>query len=411
MRKWLISLFIFLGPLGNLLTPGAFPNAFRSYYFVLLGFPLFFNRIDKKQHKLFFLLLPFFLYSLLSSMWVDEGVINTLQRFFLLFFQFLFVLGAASYVQNQKDALTLYLKAFFVSLIMGYIFFLGFYLKAFSFTTIERFSVLGQFAYGLLRFSIGSYPNEYGIVASFAFAALLLWISQDKKESIPLPFSRVTTIIFLGLTCIALLLTTTRSAYVACFLSVFYISWIRKKVLLWVSLLSLSVLGILKAFNISVIRFILVGFDWMQVSQGSMGSRLVLWDKAWEEFSSRALWGKGFAAFADLHNVYFQLLAELGLVGVFLLLGALMCAFFKRKVFFLLPQQELTSEDLFIKRVRMMGMMHILWFALTNHNLNHHLTWFVILLYLASWLPKKVEISPLENIQKVTELSLFMHKK
>lgn len=193
MKKWLIYLFIFLGPLGNLLTPGGLPPAFRTYYFVLLGFPLFFNRIDQKQHKLFFLLLPFFLYCFVSSMLVDEEAFYATYRFFLLFFQFLFVLGAAAYINSQKEALTIYLKSFFISLIVGYTFLFGFYMKLISFETIERFSVLGQFGYGMLRFSIGSYPNEYGIVASFVSAVLLLSLSQKWKA---LPFSRTTTIIF-----------------------------------------------------------------------------------------------------------------------------------------------------------------------------------------------------------------------
>lgn len=404
MRKWLLYLFIFLGPLGNLLTPGVLPAAFRTYYFVLLGFPFFFNRIDQKQHKLFFLLLPFFLYCFVSSMFVDEEALYATYRFFLLFFQFLFVLGAAAYLNSQREALTLYLKSFFISLIVGYIFFFGFYMKLISFETIERFSVLGQFGYGMLRFSIGSYPNEYGIVASFVSAVLLLSLSQKWKA---LPFSKTTSTIFLGLTYIALLLTTTRSAYVACFLSICYIFWIRKKVLLWASVFSLSVLGILKLFNISIIRFILFGFDWMQATQGSMGSRVVLWSQTWEEFSSQVLWGKGFAAFADLHNVYFQLLAELGLVGLCLLIGALLCAFFKRRVLLFFPKEELTPEELFAKRVRRIGMMHVLWFALTNHNLNHHLTWLIFLFYFASWIYIKNDNSVTFYNKKVTELSFF----
>ncbi|MFS8564230.1 MAG: O-antigen ligase family protein [Rhabdochlamydiaceae bacterium] len=271
-------------------------------------------------------------------------------------------------------------------------------MKLISFETIERFSVLGQFGYGMLRFSIGSYPNEYGIVASFVSAVLLLSLSQKWKA---LPFSRTTTIIFLGLTYIALLLTTTRSAYVACFLSICYIFWFRKKVLLWASLFSLSVLGILKLFNISIIQFILFGFDWMQVTQGSMGSRVILWSQTWEEFSSQALWGKGFAAFADLHNVYFQLLGELGLVGICLLIGALTCAFFKRRVLLFFPKEELTPEELFAKCVRRVGMMHVLWFALTNHNLNHHLTWLIFLFYFASWISaKQATCKPLRFISE-----------
>jgi O-antigen ligase len=388
MRKHLINLFIFLGPLGNLLTPGVFPSAFRTYYFVLLGFPFLFNRLDKKQQKLLFLLLPFFLYCLLSSVW--GGNLNALPRFFLLFFQFLFVLGAASYLNNQKEALAFYLKSFFISVIVGYVFFLGFYLRLLSFATIERFSVLGQFGYGLLRFSIGSYPNEYGIVASFICAVLLLWLSQ---KDVHLQMSRKIGVVFLGLTSIALLLTTTRSAYVACFLSIIYVAWIKKRVLLWAVFLSVGMLGFLKIFNVNILKFIIFGFDFIQVTEGSMGSRVILWQEAWEEFFSQALWGQGFAAFTDAHNVYLQLMAELGLIGAVLLLVALSLSFFKRRTLFPLIKKKQDAEELFLKRVRLLGIMHVLWFALTNHNLNHHLTWFVILLYLASWLSKEVEIS------------------
>ena len=389
MKAFLLRLFIVLGPLGNIFTPAVFPNAFRTYYFILLGFPFFLNSLDKKQLKLLFLATPFFLYCFLSSILGLSEEPESLVRFFLFLSQFLFVWAAASYLKNQTEALNLYLKSFFLSLIIGYGFFIGFYLGLFSFATIERFSVLGQFGYGLLRFSIGSYPNEYGIVASFVTSVLLLMMINDEDRI----FSKATTIIFLGLTVMALLLTTTRSAYIACLASFLSIAWIKKKAFLWASGIILCMIGLLKIFKINIISFILLGFNLAQTSQGSMGSRLLLWQEALEAFLSHGFFGQGFGSFSNAHNVYFQLIVELGLIGCLLLVALLMLAFFKRRGLFFYPQEKMTSAELFSKRVRRLGMMHVLWFALTNHNLNHHLTWFVILLWLSSWLSKRVEIS------------------
>ena len=401
MRELLIRLFVFLGPLGNLLTPRIFPSAFRTYYFILLSFPFLLNRLDKKQQKLLFLFLPFFLYCLLSSLFVAN--FETLNRFCLLLFQFLFVLGAAGYLKSQNEALTLYLKAFFVSVVVGYIFFLGFYLGAFSFATIERFSVLAQMGYGLLRFSIGSYPNEYGIVSSFVCAILLLWLSQ---REVNLPLSRKVGAFFLVLTWIALLLTTTRSAYVACFLSIIYIACLKKRVFLWAASLGMAMLAFLKMFNVSILKFIFFGFNFLQVTQGSMGSRVALWQEASDEFFSQALWGNGFASFTDAHNVYLQLIAELGIVGVLLLTCALILTFVKRRVLFPWKKRAFNADELFAKRVRFLGLMHVLWFAMTNHNLNHHLTWFIFLFYLSHWVLKGAEISQPNRVDNSAQLDV-----
>ncbi len=385
MKHFLVRLFVVLGPLGNIFTPGIFPAAFRTYYFILLGFPFLFTYLHKKQQKLLFLLIPLFIYAFISSLYVDFLAPEeefSLMRWGLLLSQFLFVLGATSYIKDQVEILSLYLKSFFLSLMINSVFFIGFYLDIFSFATIERFSVLGQFGYGLLRFSIGSYPNEYGIVASFVASVLFLMII-DKRYRI---FSKIVTVFFLGMTLMAVILTTTRSAYVACCMSFLSIAWIKKRALLWASVMGLCAMILLKVFNISLVDVILFGFDVGQISQGSMGARLILWDEALQEFLSHGFFGKGFATFTDLHNVYLQLLVELGIIGCFLLIGALALALCKRER---TPFVQMSFQDVFLQRVQRLGMAHVLWFALTNHNLNHHLTWFVILL----WLSKEVGIS------------------
>lgn len=387
LKGFLVRLFVILGPLGTIATPGIFPAAFRTYYFILLGFPFLLTPLDKKQQKILFLLMPVFIYAFLSSScahFLSPEDDLSLMRWALLLFQFLFVLGAASYVKNQVEILSLYLKSFFLSLIINIVFFIGFYLDIFSFATIERFSVLGQFGYGLLRFSIGSYPNEYGIVASFVASVLFLMIIDEKHRI----FSKIVTVFYLALTLMAVILTTTRSAYISCCMSFLAMAWIKKRTLAWAFFMGVFALILLKIFNISLINFIIFGFDVDQISQGSMGTRLVLWDQAWQEFLSHGFFGKGFATFTDLHNVYLQLLVELGVIGCLLLISALILAFCHRG--------QLSLQDVFLQRVKRLAMAHVLWFALTNHNLNHHLTWFAILLYLSS---KTVEKHLLDNLR------------
>lgn len=378
LRKTLLSGFIFLGPLGNLLTPHFFPSAFRAYYFLLLGFPILFTRIREKQMKLLILFSPFFLYCFFSAFYVHINGRNPdahpLFRFFLFATQFLFILGASSLVtteQEKFETVALYLKAYFYSLLIGYLFYIGFYLGLVSFELIERFSVLGQFGYGLLRFSPGSYANEYGIVTSFALSILTLILLENKESQFHL--SRRAVIVFFALTFIALLFTTTRAAYLSYLFSLFYLSRRLSRTLLWLPVVFIFLILALRFFEIDMFAILSMGFNFASLENGTTLERVSTWIWAFKEFQTSPLFGLGFAAIANLHNVYLELFFEIGVIGTVLLVGTLLFAW--------APVQVHFGGEGVLKKIRTLGLMHVLWFAMSNHNLNHHLTWFVFFLF------------------------------
>lgn len=389
VKKILIFLFVALGPLGNILTPHFFPESFRAYYFLLPLFPLFFFQIRERMAKIGILFLPFFTYCYVSAFIVERfGEANephTVFRLFLLICQFFFMIGAASALRKKEEIFSIlktYLNFFFISMVIGYVFFIGYYLKIVPLFIISRFSVLTQFGFGLLRFSPGSYPNEYGIVSSFALSILVL-IFLEKKTA-DFNFTKKTFLFFFLATFLAFLLTTTRAAYLSFFVSMVYLTWKSGNFLKAFASLSIFITGIfsiLALFKLNMFRILSAGFS-QRIDEGSLGERYFMWLETVEKAKDHSFWGAGFASLTNVHNVYIQLTFELGFVGLILLLGSLFLSslesFFKHK-------RPLVDETtLFLSKIRMVGLINVLSFAASNHNLNHHLTWFVCFLCFAS---------------------------
>lgn len=390
LKKLLIFLFAALGPIGNLLTPSFFPKSFRIYYFLLPLFPFFFfPHFNQRLAKFAMFFFPLFCYAFFSSLCVEKiGEANephTLFRFFLLFCQYLFIIGAASSLKEEKDlikTLRIYLQFFFVSVLAGYFLFFGYYLNVFSFDFVMRFSILAQEGFGILRFSPGSYPNEYGIISSFALGIFAL-IFLEKKEAV-FDFSRKTLKAFLILTFFAFLLTTTRAAYLSFFVTMIYIAWQTKHFLKAATVflgLILAGFSTLFVFNINMFEILSHGFS-QKITEGSLGERYTMWIETLEKAKEHPFWGAGFASLTNIHNVYLQLLFELGFVGMVLLLGAFLLSWIEGYAIYKTPRMNETLS--FWRKVRVIGFINVLSFAASNHNLNHHLTWFVCFLALTT---------------------------
>ncbi len=387
IRKLLIFSFAFLGPLGNLLTPHILPTPFRSYYFLLPAFPLFFWQFRAKQLKVLILFAPFLFYCCLSAFCVELFGEPTepfpLFRFFLLLFNLCFVVAASlgpNTLEETVSLLNLYLKSFFVSLGIGYFFYLGFYSGFLSFPLLERFSVLTQFGYGLLRFSPGSYPNEYGTLASFVLSILTLHLV---KPCYGLYLKKKQTLFLFALTFIALLLTTTRSAFIGYLFSLFYICFTIKrflKILKWLAVSIVSVFILFKCFGINFFQILISGFSFASFQDGSAAERLLHWHETFENFKLDPYFGTGFASLTNLHNVYLQLLFEMGIFGLLILLGTFILWVSHFSFSFLKKCND--PHQFFFRSFRALGLIQILWFAISNHNLNHHLTWFILFLFI-----------------------------
>ena len=388
IQFFLIGAFVFLGPLGNILTPHLFPYPFRFYYLLLPLFPIFYHLLFFKEVKTLLLFLPFLFYSLISSFFAqfhnppEEAF--PIFRFSLLTSQFLFVLGGACFLREneaKEKLIKLYLWGFFLSLIIGYIFYIGFYLKLIPFPFIERFSVLAQFGFGILRFSPGSYPNEYGNIASFALSILTLLIAERKKTQFQLGFSTIFLKLFFILTFLALILTTSRAAYFSYLITLLYLFTISKPMRCspakFGALLFFLLIG-LHFYAIHNPKTILLPIEMLFLRYATGRIRLETWETGLEAFNTSPILGTGFSSQFFIHNVYLQFLFELGLIGSMLLLFALVLFSLEHlpKLRTLFSRQTSGTDHIII-----IGLIHFLWFAASNHNINHHQTWFVFLLF------------------------------
>lgn len=398
LQTFLIYAFVFLGPLGTLLTPSFFPYAFRFYYFLLPLFPFLFLKIEVKQWKTIVAFVPYLAYCLISSYFThykDEVAHDAypLFRAFLFISQCLFMFGAAIHLRRadqikEKQKLTaVYLSGFFLSLFIGYLFFIGYYTGHISFQTLQKYSVETQIGWGILRLSPGSYPNEYGNVCSFVLSTLLLMYAKKR---------RFWVFLVMGLTFLALLLTTTRAAFLSCLVTIFYLLITEKvirRLMLKISLFLFSLLLVLKAYSIDFFKIFVAGVKTISLTYGSTGIRVEGWLEGLKELNTHVFLGNGFGANMRVHNVYSILLFELGLIGS-LLLSVTFLYYFSQNT---LRLKDILFKRTFAHQMTVIGLIHILLFAVTNHNMNHHLTWFVFLVFnmtLFAESPEELEAHP-----------------
>lgn len=383
-RRQFLVLFVLLGPWGTLLTPNFLPKPFRFYYFLLPFFPFLWTQTKVIFFRISLFLAPFFLYSLFSAL-LAKGLEVGLDedpffRFSLLFSHICFALGLASQIENVKELKILifwYLQSFFYVLLIGYSFFIGYYLDWVPLEILERFSILTQFGYGILRFSPGSYPNEFGIVCSFILSCLFsaLSFARGEKNFLPKMLKRF-SYLYIFLAFGALILTTTRSAYLSFFFCFF---WLAKRLIPRFFLLFCTSLAIIWAiWDLSLYAILRMSLE-HKMNEGSLGERYFVWKEAFSIFQDAPFFGSGFGAFSQLHNVYLALLFELGVLGIFVLALSLFGIWICHRE---RPSWEIMSKEAaFVRQVKNIGLVHVLWFAASNHNLNHHLTWFVFFLY------------------------------
>jgi len=398
IHRLLIACFVFFGPLGTLLTPSFLPYAFRFYHFFLVLSPFFFVNLKEREWKTVFAFVPFLAYCLISAYLTHNKPFHVdaypLLRCFLFTSQCLFVFGAAFALrgEDQREVkgklIRLYLIGFAISLIIGYIFYIGFYTHKISFETIYKYSVEAQMGWGLLRFSPGTYPNEYGNISSFALSILLLLFARKKRFWI---------FFFAFLTFVAFLLTTTRAAYLSFLVTLAYLCITSKAIRALMTkffLIILSLLLILKAYSIDFFHIFVSGVRTISFTYGTTGIRFKEWIKGFEDLDSTVIFGNGFGANILVHNVYLELLFELGLVGAILLVVTLFYYFSENghKIRSLFFRHAMDKEDRFYNRVVIVGLIHIALFAATNHNMHHHLTWFIFLLFNMSLFSKERKV-------------------
>ena len=402
----LVFWFAFLGPIGSLVPLPGVPTAFRFYYLMLVpGIVILLAQgMPRRAFHHLLIVAPLLTYMMVSAVYayvafagfIDASEGNPLVRFALFLCLLVFTMLAGEQARRftlarKLKVVSTFMNGYLISLVAGYIFFAGFYAHLFSLEFLARFEVLVQMGFGLLRFSPGSYPNEYGVVSSFALAVLtlLLVYRKDLRGTDPI-FRRIQStpwlILWFLLTLAALFLATTRAAYISYLVSVLYIGMsqggLRKPLVFLARTIGAGALLLLCVQPFFDVIGILAGgyrafFDQNAFANG----RINAWRVALAFFMEHPYLGVGFGFVDMMHNVYLQLLFGLGIAGTCLLMLTALVLFLRsaRRRPKTAPAPP-ASGQLLLVRISTVALIHVLWFAMGNHNLNHFLTWFAVLL-------------------------------
>lgn len=293
---------------------------------------------------------------------------------------------------------TLVFQGFMAVLILGYILYFGTTAGAIPRPVYEAFNVLTQAGYGVLRFNPGSYPNEFGTMASFfSVSAIFLLLGKSCR------FSRRFLHAMGLLAFVAMALATTRAAYLAFAVSLIYVFWTFKAgqaIKAICSVLAVSAVALLflpKGILEKSINVLDTAYQSAVNGTGSISKRYEAWDIALPRFIESPYWGLGFEfpSVSGLHNTYLQFLFGLGLIGFFAC-GAILLsiAFMARKKFAAVRANFYDRE---LQIITVIAFIHVSSFALSNHNQNHFLTWFCAYLIIVTGAlipPRKVIQNP-----------------
>ena len=401
--------FAFLGPLGDLVPMPGLPASFRFYYLLLLPAILLYlcKGLTGRAFRSLLVLAPAVIYMMISSAYAYFAGINPLQnaeegnpllRFALLVVLLIFTVcagdEAAGFSEVQKlRVVVAFMKGYLLSLFIGYVFFIGYYARIFSLEFLSHFEILVQKGFGLLRFSPGSYPNEYGIVSSFALSILtLLFVYRRRLRASGTHFFKHESLpILCGLyifTLGALFLATTRAAYISYLLSLAYIGMSQggfRKSFVFLGRVVLGAIVLLLCVQpfFNVIGIFVGGYEAFFNQQNFGNGRINAWSLGLGLFSEHPYLGAGFGAADMIHNVYLQMFFGLGILGFSLLLATCIFLLIRAGRFRLSFRSGPVSDSEFLfRRIRNVALLHVFWFAFSNHNLNHFLTWFAVLLTL-----------------------------
>ena len=391
---FLTSVFFF-APIGKALLPGIGGDSLRFFY-LLLPFSVAYLLMKGVSRKIVMFLVLYVVVALVSVI-LSAGLIDTsgglnqnpvVRLIVHIMIVSFFVMAADRGMAQGEDFSFGLVRAsfigFFAVTVFGLVLWAGNFVGAVPYAIVELFNVVTQHAYGYLRLSPGSYPNEFGTMASFfAVSALYLLVSKSTCMSRPLLFS----VLLAGLAGVAL--ATTRSAFVTFALGLLYVFLtIRAQHKLRMGGIAIVVgaailFSLPERFFVAANRVLIGGYKAATQGTGSINERYVAWANGRALFDGRELIGLGFEnpAVAMMHNTYLQFLFGLGFIGFFIMvLSWAAIAYDFRQRF--RPAEMTLHRDL--RALAIIGLINVLFFALNNHNQNHFLTWFTAFMFFAS---------------------------
>lgn len=293
---------------------------------------------------------------------------------------------------KSKDDLKLIINISFVScfitLVFGFYQQIGYYCGWYD--PIKYIGIHSTFAdfYGpFLRFSPGTFANEYGKILQTVSILLIVYLVLLRNEisvKVKVIYFFLLIIIF-----IAFILNATRTSWFILFflsLIVLFKTKIKLKTLFFILLFLVIVVGGIFQFSIKLLNldiFQIINQRFIELSDlfyYSTGTRIENWKYSLEEFQKHPFIGNGWGGFVETHSVPIQLLAETGLIGFFTFYGM---------VFFILKKgfsNIKLSQDHYIKVTSIgvfLALIGCLIYDLVNHGIHHFVFWFLTGLILA----------------------------
>jgi O-antigen ligase len=273
---------------------------------------------------------------------------------------------------------------FMVTLIVGFVLYLLVLSELIPIQVYDKVNVLTQMGYGFLRFTCGSYPNEFGVMSAF-FCTLSCYLLVNKHMC----FEKKYLYLLFIMSFMAMALSTTRAAYLSFGMGLIYLlftSGLKSRIRFLQMILVIALLLVLilpKDVCILSLNILETGYYSAVNVDGSMATRYSSLVEAWQIFMDNPLRGIGFEnpKISMMHNTYLQFLFGFGLVGISLLLLVilLICFIFRSR-----HRIVYEKYDEHYRCITIIGLINVASFSLSNHNQNHFLTWFVVFLFLSS---------------------------
>jgi len=317
--------------------------SFLALLFLAILFLFFKRKVTSYHSDLIGLLLIIYLYFILSYFITGQSLNNFLSYSFLrydgnFFFAYIPFFALAIPYFNYREVSKIYIN--------------------FLFITFSIFSMIGIYGYlsnnlifsmfqveidrGVMFTALNNAHNATGSVFAVVSIILLAFFLRERKKI------KIFYFFILILCLLGLLITKSRGSYIGFAAGAiivfwfFYRSWrkfaITMSVIITISALTVFLTGIYKKIP-----------SIFNLTEGTSGVRLELWEKAWYLFSQSPIFGVGFAryndigygnirltgmpqiasffiepkfdfSFAHAHNSYLQFLAETGFIGLVLIL-------------------------------------------------------------------------------------------
>lgn len=386
LQSRLLSALFFLGPCGMFFLPLPGVGSLRSFYFVtalINVVALMSLRLRHLvQHGIIGLIAfiaacsAFYAY---GSFDAEQGLaLNPMVRFVVLLNLLWGFYNAATWLAGRpaddlQRLLLVSYKGFLAVFLCGGLLYILYVTGASA--LYSRFVSLEQEAYGYIRFSPGTYPNEFGIICSFyGVLSISLYGHTSKPRYLA----------FFLLAMAGMFLASTRAAYITAAVGLLTVfirfpdPQARVQMLLFSAGSAPLLMLVLSYFSFDLIGVLQAGYEALASGRGSSGERALDWTRALREFSDSYLFGSGFEsqAASQLHNVPLQFLHGLGLLPLFAI-TVLAVLFFWLQHASGAVTLNTGSERLrrHLSLIRWILFQHVFIFALTNHNQAHFFTW------------------------------------